>query len=147
MVQVKGKSLYGFAGALAPFAQANVLQVLGKGVAGDGDVFFLQVADEVTLCGAQFNLGLDDLPVGFQGGKSAIAFLGNAAAKTVGGGFGFGHITVSFLHRRDTGHTLANVQPNIGQLSYAKRKTMVSWIKNGWDSARDWGGLNRGFAP
>jgi len=158
---VKRKSLYVWLPSLAAGglirAEPGGADVAGKSVGRYNHPFiFFQGAHDNFLARARLNMGFNKLPVFFQFVKLWLRLgilLGNRAVKSVKD---FGrqrrmrrklHVSNLNQHRTFINISSDKYRINVGQLSYAKRKTMVSWIKNGWNLAGDWGGLNRGFAP
>lgn len=148
---MKTKSLYerlgGFLSIFDALNEANMPEILHQRVARNDDVFQFEIPDDCPLRLAGFIFLLNDFAVGYKLGKLAVLVLGNQPAEFVGGRFGFTHKTSLNRVGLDSNHFSTNFRPFFSQLSYAKRKTMVSWIKNGWGSAGDWGGLNWGIAP
>jgi len=161
---VKKKSLYGqFSGFLPALTAGKwlfktfITNITAKGIVGNGHVNFVvtQTLKEPMRRHAVFNARLNDFTKLLQLGKlrlgANIGFVQQSfqrIASRLKVGFGFIHHENSLKHGRKLINNLSVIhRESVANLSYAERKTMVSWIKIGWDLAGDWGGLNRGFAP
>ena len=153
---MKGQPLYGRLGRLPPFPTAgfdetDLPQIPRKRVCRNLHFEPPQTFQYKPLRRARLQFGLDNFPIFFQQGKlrsQRSLFLVNDAAKGCGG-LGVVREHGRILNGREILiKRLSDIyRINVGQTSYAKRKTMVSWIKNGWGSAWAGSGLNRGFAP
>ena len=154
MALMNGKSLYRFAGPFAPFwlgsFPPDMPDIPGKGVRRNTHIEAAQALQQEPLRRANLQFGRDDFLILFQPAERRLGlglFFLDDAAKGIGG-LGVvgrhGRMVAGGGHR---GNRLSDgYRINVGQTSYAKRKTMVSWQLNGEIRCGLGGGLTGGFA-